>query len=91
MATTTTVPATRRLRLYAQHEQSTQVCVSIELVVRVGGRELVTLLPDEYPEEAALQAHAEARGRSTWDQDDLCAVCDCERGAPPAPPAPEAP
>lgn len=79
----------RRLRLYAQAEGSPTVCVALVGVVRLpDGSEQTFPLPDEYPEDAALQAHAEADQRSTWDESDLCALLDCERAPKPEPPAP---
>lgn len=77
--TVTSVTYTRTLALFAKHERSTRVCCSIETVVKglPQGRQVSTA--DEYADDAALLAAAQAAGRATWDEDDICTVLDCAR------------
>jgi hypothetical protein len=80
----TEVTATRVLTLFAKHERSASICCAIRTTFTIGSAETV-VTSDEYLDEATVQAHAEGRGRTTWDEDDLCALLDVERDVDPEP------
>lgn len=80
------VPYTRRLVQYAKLESATSVMVQLEGVLTVGDQEITFPLPDEYPDDEALIQRAQTEGKSTWDEDTICADRDCVRGRRPGPP-----
>jgi hypothetical protein len=72
----------KTLEYYVRYDR--QDAVQIGIVVAIPGmdpmRSVIT------GSDAALTAHAVAAGRSTWDEDTICAVHDLVRA--PLPPAP---
>lgn len=84
-------------RAFAKHEGSQTVSCAVDIHAEIGGVQFEREMVDEYHIDADLQAYAEAQGKTTWDEDDICAVGGYIRLAawqasqsPPAdPPSPE--
>jgi hypothetical protein len=79
-----TAPVRQRLRLFAKHEESEDVCCQVEVIVQLGDAELRKEV-DRYVKEADLIARATAAGKTTWDEDDVCALLGISRSLPALP------
>ena len=87
MATT----VTKYLRWFSKHDQSTTVTISYEAVIDMDG-EVTRLMKDTFLQDPDLVEHAEGDGKTTWDEDDICALASLIREPPPPPDVPpEAP
>lgn len=69
----------RTLFLFAKSDQAINVCVNIKTTISGAAQSDIVNNADEFLTDAELQAHAEADGRTTWDEDDICALLNCER------------
>lgn len=63
----------RTLMWFQKHTANDHVTVNVQKVYPDG--EIVG--KDETISDAALTARAFADGRATWDESDICALCDC--------------
>lgn len=82
---TLTAPVRQRLRLFAKHEESEAVCCQVEVIVQLEGHDVRKEF-DRYLHEADLAARALTFGKSTWDEDDICALLGIERTVRTLPP-----
>ncbi len=74
------VTYTKTLRLFAKSETSLQVCCQVEIVSTGAVMGTITQVRDEYVDDDALTAIAEADNRTTWDENDICTALGAVRG-----------
>lgn len=75
-----TINATRTLRMYGKIENASHVAVTLTITVTGASPEPLVTRSTEEVLESALQALADADGRTTWDENDICTALDCVRG-----------
>lgn len=65
---------TRILQWYQRNVPGDDVRINVLITVPDVG----TFGKDDGLSDAALTAHAQAEGRSTWDESDICALAQCQ-------------